>query len=96
MSKNYKIRMGNFHEDYSVFYSEYEESKLTRELRVEVHFVKDVRYYLPIFKTTVILCLDSFKNWNPARKELTLFEYTVVLTRVYDFLQRGGYRIVLQ
>lgn len=95
MNSNYKIEMGNFREDHSIFYSEYEDNKLTRELTGEVDFVRDVFYYVPIFKTTIILHLDSFKNWDTSRKELTLYEYTVVLKRIYDFLQRSGYRIVL-
>ncbi|MBX2916278.1 MAG: hypothetical protein KF856_13490 [Cyclobacteriaceae bacterium] len=95
MDNNYKIEMGNFREDHSIFYSEYKDGKLTRELTVAVDFVKNVFYYLPIFNSSIILHVDSFKNWNATRTELTLYEYTVVLKRIYDFLQRSGYRIVL-
>jgi hypothetical protein len=94
MSENFSIEMGNYREDNSIFYSEFIADKSIRELRADVDIVKNLFYYLPIFKPTVILYLDSFKNWNSST-ELTSYEYTTVLKRIFNHLDKSGFRVTL-
>jgi hypothetical protein len=95
MIKNdFKIEMGNYREDHSIFYSEIEDGRLRRKLTVEVDLIENIFYYLPIFRTSIILYVDSFKNWNTF-EELSLYEYTVVLKRIHNFLRKMGYEVVL-
>ncbi|MFM7851217.1 MAG: hypothetical protein ACKO96_04695 [Flammeovirgaceae bacterium] len=95
MKENFKIEMGGYREDYSIFYSEFNGNDLNRELTIGIDMVKNAFYYIPFFKTTVLVDLNSFRNWNATQKELTFYEYTVVLKRVYNFLRKMGYNVNL-
>lgn len=92
----YTIEMVKIYQYHSIFYSEDHEGMQPRELTAEIEFVKDVFYYLPFFKTTVILRVDSFKNWDRTQEELSLFDYVVVMRRINNFLEKQGFRIRLE
>lgn len=95
-SVGYTIEMEKFYEYYSIFYSEDNDGMQPRELNAEIEFVKDIFYYLPFFRTNVILRVDSFKNWNRTQDELSLSDFVVAMRRIYNFLENDGYRIRLE
>jgi len=89
--KNYKIEMGNYLEDYSIFYNESDGRGVKRELKIDVDIINSSVFNL-FSKGRVTIYLDSFTAWN-SLQVLTLYEYSIVIKRVYNYLRKKRYEI---
>ncbi len=87
MENFFKIEMGSYREDNSIFYTETLDG-ITRKLvaAVDVHN----RF---ILAPHTVLYLNSFMKWDETNQRLSIDSYIRVLERIYNFLRKKGFKV---